>query len=192
MMDGYTYDIFLSYSHAGNVAGWVQRHLVTVLTDCLSDEIERRPKIFLDTRMDTGSYWPIEMERGLRHSRLMIAVLSPPYFSSKWCTAEWDSMILRERMLNTDTGLIFPLTFSDGDKFPDSAKARQCRSMKTWAYPYAQFAESPAFLPFHDEVKTIAIELAARLDAVPEWSPEWPIERPDSVPSAFPAELPEL
>jgi TIR domain len=196
-MNDYIFDLFVSYSRAGNVAGWVQRHFCEVLTNCLIDETGQKPRIFLDTRIDTGSYWPNELERGLRHSRLMVAVLSPPYFASRWCLAEWGTMILRERVLNMTTvetpgGLIYPLIFSDGKRFPDSAKKREGRSMKSWSYPYEQFSNTPAYLDFHDEMRVVASELATRLESIPAWNARWPIERPEAGLAAEPASLPAL
>jgi TIR domain len=193
-MDGYENDVFISYRRTGNVAGWVQRHLSEVLTSCLEDELDRSPKIFIDNDLDTGAIWPDKLEKSLHRSRLMVAVLSPPYFTSSWCQAEWRSMFLREQMLGleADERLIFPLVFSDGDRFPDYAKARKSRSMKAWGYPYPQFAGSQDFLRFHDEVRKVACEIAGRLDSVPDWDANWPFERPSPVPNPVPAALPEL
>jgi hypothetical protein len=197
-MSDYGYDIFLSYSRrGGNAARWVQTHLVEVLTKCLEDELGRTPKVFLDTRMETGTKWPLELERGLRRSRMLLAVLSPLYFKSEWCLAEWESMALREHSVGMTSpeapnGLIFPLVYSDGESFPESARERQSRSVKDWGYPYPQFASSLAYLDFHDEMKSVAAELGAQLEAVPAWREGWPIERPRPVGPALPARLPEL
>ncbi len=190
-MSDYSYDVFISYRRNGNVADWVQRHLVKVLSNCLTDELEREPTIFLDVRMDTGTLWPTELMNGLQRSRVMVAVLSPQYFRSSWCLAEWETLARREAATGHIGRLIFPLTFSDGDRFPPSALDRQCRSMKPWAYPYPQFSESLDFLPFHDEVRSIAVEIARRLDSVPNWSGDWPVEQP-AVPDPFVAALPRL
>jgi hypothetical protein len=196
-LSDYKFDIFLSYSRKGNVAEWLQRHFSEVLNNCLTDELGYPPRIFLDTRMETGSLWPAELENGLRTSRLMVAILSPPYWASKWCRTEWDTMAERERLTGyastgNPRGLIYPFTFADGDKFPESAKNRQCRSMKKWGYPYRQFADSPAYLEFFDEVKLAAGELVARLEEIPPWSATWPIMRTGHVPTPVRATLPEL
>jgi hypothetical protein len=191
-MSEYLYDVFLSYRRAGNVAGWVETHLTKVLSRCLQDELDYEPKIFVDKQIETGAFWPDELENALRRSRLMVAVLSPPYFTSKWCRAEWKSMELRENIVEMDSGLIFPVVFSDGDSFNTHVERRQCRSMKDWSYPYPQFAEAPAFLQFHDKVREFAIELVGRLDKVPQWSPDWPVERPDFHSQPPRAYLPEL
>ena len=98
-MNGYQYDVFISYRRAGNVANWVQLHLSRVLARCLEDELDRAPVLFIDNDMETGSRWPDKLETSLRQSRLMIAVLSPPYFTSPWCVAgHRRSMFLRERV----------------------------------------------------------------------------------------------
>jgi hypothetical protein len=191
-MNGYQYDVFISYRRAGNVANWVQLHLSRVLARCLEDELDRAPVLFIDNDMETGSRWPDKLETSLRQSRLMIAVLSPPYFTSPWCVAEWRSMFLRERVLELNGGLILPLVFSDGDKFPDDARTRKPKSMKEWGYPYPQFADSPAFLSFHDAVRQLAGQIARQLETVPAWDANWPVERPDAVLAPMPAALPEL
>ena len=64
--------------------------------------------------------------------------------------------------------------------------------MKEWGYPYPQFADSPAFLSFHDAVRQLAGEIARQLETVPAWDANWPVERPDAVFAPLPAALPEL
>src|SRR5689334_25416206 len=107
-----------------------------------------RPTIFVDEQIEAGNLWPDTLAKKLLGSKLLIAVLSPPYFTSGWCRAEWDSMEEREKVLGIASaddphGLIYPVVFHDGERFPDKVKLRQYREVKPWAYPYPQFAMAP-------------------------------------------------
>jgi hypothetical protein len=156
------------------------------LEACLVDEMGHEPKLFLDSRMEVGTYWPDELANALLKSRYLVAVWSPPYFTSRWCVAEWKSMCARERVLGipgpaNTRGLIYPIVFSDGDLFPTEAHAVQSQhNLSQYAFPYEQFRRTEAYLEFHDKVKAIAADLAQRLESAPTWDETWPIWRPDA------------
>src|SRR3954452_7815046 len=95
----YRWDVFISYRRTQNVTGWVRNHLCPVLRRCLEDEMDRVPQVFVDDHLEVGQYWPDALEEVLATSRSLLAVWSPPYFTSAWCVAEWQSMRARERVL---------------------------------------------------------------------------------------------
>jgi hypothetical protein len=184
---GYRYDLFISYSRRGNVLGWVKNHLYPVLKSCLEDELPRRPEIFIDDRLEVGGNWPNELANALLHSRMLLAVWSPPYFRSSWCLAEWQSMVKRQELLGMGTrqnpsGLVYPVVFSDGEHFPNEARVIQgVTSFKEWQFPYPQFRETAAYLDFHAAVSATSSYLAGRINTVPDWCPDWPVETPAEV-----------
>jgi hypothetical protein len=193
-VDGYEFDIFISYRRNGNVAQWVQNHFEPRLRECLTDELPNDPQIFLDKNMEVGARWPDELARALHRSQLLLAVWSPPYFTSRWCLAEWRTMLRRQELLRIDSsrGLVYPIRFSDGDTFPPEARnVLQETSFKEWRLPYPQFAESQKYLDFHQAVVALAERLATRLANPPPWRPDWPILRPDPYELQF-AQLPRL
>jgi hypothetical protein len=196
-VDGYEHDLFISYRRNGNVRDWVRNHFAPRLRDCLVDELEYEPRIFLDKELDVGTRWPDEIARALHRSHLLLAVWSPSYFTSRWCLAEWRTMLLREQILGIGgsqdpMGLVYPIRFSDGDRFPAEARnVQQEMSFKEWRLPYRQFAESPKYLDFHQAVVELAERLAPRFDHPPPWQPHWPVERPDPQDSG-PTGLPRL
>lgn len=182
---GYVWDVFISYRRTQNVTGWVRNHLFPVLQNCLEDELDRAPKVFLDDQIEVGDYWPDALSGVLATSRYLLAVWSPPYFTSAWCVAEWQSMRARERALGIPgpgrpRGLVYPVVYSDGESFPPEARAVQDRrDLSAFGFPYPQFSQTPAYLEFHATVRSIAAELAASLGDAPPWQAEWPIERPE-------------
>jgi TIR domain len=196
-VDEYQFDVFVSYSRRGHVAAWVQEHFEPVLRNCLIDELGPHASVFIDTRMEVGTPWPLSLVEGLRRSRLVVPVWSAPYFVSRWCLAEWQTIRARERMEGRDQSpgsrLVYPLVFADGSSFPQEARDTQSVAVKEWGYPYPHFKESPAYLPFHAVVRSVAEELVARLRNVPAWRSDWPVVRPDGdPPPPPPANLPEL
>lgn len=195
---GYRYDVFVSYRRSGNVGEWVRTHLVPTLTRALADELDTEPRLFLDTDgIEVGDRWPQRLEWALHRSRLLLAVWSPPYFTSRWCLAEWRTMVARQELLGVGGpqghgGLVYPIRYSDGDRFPAEARGiHEERVFSAWGYPYPQFAQTPLYLEFHDAVRQLAGRLAARFDDVPPWQDGWPSEFPEPVPTR-PAALPRL
>ncbi len=193
----YTWDVFISYRRTHNVTGWVRNHLCPVLESCLEDEMDRPPQVFLDSQMEIGTYWPDELARALSGTRYLLAVWSPPYFTSPWCVAEWRTMCAREELLGIPRqgetlGLIYPVVYADGDSFPEEARAVQSRfDLSEYGFPYEQFSRTDAYLDFHVKVKSIASALARRLDVAPPWQSDWPVCRPQPFPLP-PAVLPRL
>lgn len=137
---GYEFDVFLSYrrSGQGNAGAWVRHHFHPLLVGCLADELDHEPTVFIDVGAETGAYWPGLLERRLQRSRVVVAVLSPRYFESAWCLAEWQTARAREEALgmatalNPGTSVLYPVVFSDSDSFPEDARSRQARELKRW------------------------------------------------------------
>ncbi|MET0417314.1 MAG: toll/interleukin-1 receptor domain-containing protein [Actinoplanes sp.] len=195
-MSGYEYDIFLSYSRRGTSGAWVRNHLAKTLKDCLDDE-RGTSAVFVDEQVETGTVWPAHLEKVLNRSKLMVSVLSPPYFESAWCMTEIETMRRREELIGMATtvntsGIILPLVYSDGACFPEWVTTRQALSFKEWNYPHQQFDQTPIYLSFFAAVRQLAGELAAQLERVPEWTDGWPIERDPVVSGPRRAALPEL
>jgi TIR domain len=183
----YEYDVFLSYTVSSSNGAWVREHFRSLLVDRLENAMPRSPRLFDFDEQETGMAWPDNLARALRGSRLLVAVLSPPYFRSAWCLAEWNSMLARERLLGLSSeddpkGLIYPIVYADGIHFPDSAKRRfNKHDFSAWNYPNRHFRETEAFLDFTNAVANVAEEIAGRLDDVPPWRDDFPIVRPGHV-----------
>ncbi|MFC6093700.1 TIR domain-containing protein [Saccharothrix lopnurensis] len=186
-MSDYKFDLFISYPRRGNVQEWLMNHFLRKLRDCLADQFAPTPKIYVDKEMPRAVEWPASLRHALWHSKIMIQLLSPQYFASKWCLAEWYSMLERERMLGLASpekpqGLIYPILFSDSDNFPPEGKTRAWWSFKDFAYPDPAYQQTHEFVRFHREVNDLAVDLVALLQQVPPWRPDWPeVDPPDPV-----------
>jgi len=195
-VSGYQFDVFISYIRSGNPHAWMWNHFLSRLRNCLADHLVDEPAVFIDEEMERGTNWPHSLEQALSRTKIMLAVFSPQYFRSRWCVAEWETMVERERLLGLYTrdqphGLIYPVLFSDSDNFPDYARDRGWRDLKTWNNPDPVFQLTPKFVGFHEQVAQIAEDLAKLLPRVPDWEPGWPAFRPDP-PFRLPTPLPKF
>lgn len=177
-MSNYEFDVFISYRREGNPHKWVRNHFFPRLKDCLADHLPDDPNVFIDEGMEVGTVWPDRLEEALTRTKILVPVFSPQYFRSRWCLAEWDSMVGRERVLGR-RGLIYPVLFSDSDNFPSFARERSWRDLKKWNRPDPVFQQTVHWIDFLQAVEDIAIDLSGLLAKVPEWQPDWPIARPD-------------
>jgi hypothetical protein len=179
----YQIDVFISYRRNGTVQSWVRNHFAPRLQQCLADNLDYEPEVFLDEQVETGVHWPHRLANALRHTRILVPVWSAQYFRSAWCLAEWRSMTERERLLGLCTpeqpqGLIYPIVFADSENFPDEARQRQARDLREWNVPDLQYQQTEAWIELHRQIRAIAIELAHLLPQVPAWRPDWPLVHP--------------
>lgn len=142
--------------------------------------MDREPKIFIDTKQETGVHWPQNIQKALKKTRILLAVWSPHFFRSQWCVAEWESMLKREEVIGMSVGenaggLIYPILFSDGKHFPEKAKERQYKDISRWGFPQKGFEETIEYIDFHRQVEDIAKELELQIEKVPAWQNDWPI-----------------
>ncbi len=185
MKEGYKYHLFISYSRSGDVPDWLRNHFLPVLENCLDTELNEEPQIFVDTDIETGSPWPDALAEALHRSCFLLSIWTPRYFRSKWCLAEWRTMLAREKQLGSQAQgdapwLTYPVIFGDGEHFPDKAKRIQFRrDLSEFAYPYPQFRTTEKYLAFHDVMREVAGELASRFAQIPTWDPNWESMKPD-------------
>ena len=177
----YDYDVFLSYPVDSLAGKWVSNHFLPVL----KEEVEAQDptvKIFCWTENEIGVIWDNKLKQAHSRSKIMVAVLTPPYFfKSQWCPTEWETMRKREEILRlglnldgTDS-LIFPVLFSDGDNLPDEARRITAFDFRKWAFPDIVFQTTPEYLVFRQRVREFALALINRLTIAPAWSDKWPV-----------------
>ncbi|NNN36846.1 toll/interleukin-1 receptor domain-containing protein [Streptomyces sp. S3(2020)] len=193
----YEYDVFISYSHTGNVEGWVKNHFHTELTKALWDVLPNDPRVFVDYEIPVGTHWPDKLEDALLKSRCLVAIWSPPYFRSKWCMAEWVSMLKRQAVLKEANGqapkLIYPIRFQDGAHFhPDARALQHYMDLSKYGHDGEQFRNTPDFVAFQKEMRTVAEDVAELLACAPDWQADWPIDRPDAYVEIPKSRLPRL
>ena len=92
------FDLFISYSRKDNDAAMVSALVETIETDFAQFSPSVPLKVFFDKKSILDmQHWQDVLKKGLRQSKVMLAVLSEAYFSSEWCRREWEEYILVEQ-----------------------------------------------------------------------------------------------
>lgn len=182
-MSGYKFDVFISYARRGSVQKWLLNHFHSKLVECLEDQLAPAPKVYLDRTMPKAVHWPSNLQNALRHSKIMLQLLTPWYFESQWCMAEWKSMLARQEALgiaNTDRsqGLVYSILYSDSENFPNEGREVAWWDFKPFANPDPVYQTTGEYVGFHREVTKLAADLVQLLQQVPPWQPDWPVVIP--------------
>jgi hypothetical protein len=89
---GFANDIFVSYSHIDDQAvegdvGWVSDFHRRLQIE-VEEELGARVKIWRDARLGAAADFSRDLDRQVRGSAMLVAVLSPGYQGSAWCERE--------------------------------------------------------------------------------------------------------
>ncbi|HWB54821.1 MAG TPA: toll/interleukin-1 receptor domain-containing protein, partial [Tepidisphaeraceae bacterium] len=89
-------ELFISYAHSDNAEGWI-----TAFVEMIRKEFQavcHRPlRVFFDKHVIQNMQdWERLILSGLKESKVMLAVLSPAYFASAYCSKEWRIFVQHE------------------------------------------------------------------------------------------------
>lgn len=204
VMNGdYEYDVFISYKRSPIQNEWLREHFVRLFSEFVRDEIvaetRRAPRsIFFDESqlseearafdiqgIEPGQKWRDELKTALKTSRCLVALWTPSYFLSKWCTAEWQTFQARSQ--ERGKALVVGVSVHDGQSFPADAKAIQFMDLSAYKIIGAGFAASPKYVDFQEQVMKLAHYVAKAVKDSPDFE-DWPIV--DS--SVGPPSVPDL
>lgn len=176
----YEYDVFISYKRGGVASErWVQEYFYPFLKDWLDTSLGKKQKIFMDTKeIRNGDDWKRRIKKSLAKSKCMIAILSPLYFDSEWCKAEFSIMLHREKTLGYRTddkpdGLISGILIQEGENFPNIVQEMQCPNWKDYVRVGKGFESCSKFPEFQDRVVSYATSFAEIIRNVPPWDDIW-------------------
>src|SRR5262245_13330516 len=119
----YEYDIFISYRRDPEIRSWISDHFKPLINYYVGDELRRKPSIYIDEQLESGTAWPISLGEALGRSLTLRALWSGSYLSSGWCSAEFGHMLAREKFAKSRSdaqrwAIIIPIFILDGETFP--------------------------------------------------------------------------
>jgi tetratricopeptide (TPR) repeat protein len=92
------FDLFISYARKDNENGMVSALVERIEADFKLFSPSLPLKVFFDKKSILDmQHWQNVLKKGLRQSKVMLAVLSEAYFKSEWCRREWEECILVEQ-----------------------------------------------------------------------------------------------
>ncbi|MGX1929715.1 TIR domain-containing protein [Flagellimonas sp. 2504JD4-2] len=177
---GYEYDIFISYRRQDETKGWIENHFIPLLEIHIFNELGEHPSFFLDTQLEAGVNWPIELGNKLSKSKTIIPLWTRTYLNSQWCSCEIGHMLEREsqcgyRTIEKPNGLVFPTIIHDGETMPVQLSTIQKVEIQD-CFNVRMAKDSPKAEKLEDRLKPLAISISKAIANVPEWKPDWNIE----------------
>ena len=175
---GYENDIFISYRRNPETYIWIRDHFSPLLEVYVDQVLGRKPVIYVDDQIESGTSWPISLGSALGRSRVLIALWSGNYLASAWCTEELSHMLGREREAKLRTvshphGVVIPAFIHDGEKFPpDLRHIEYFEVQKTFNVRMARNSQRAEELAATISAQAPAI--AACIQNAPAWRKAWP------------------
>jgi hypothetical protein len=176
----YDYDIFISYRRNAETLGWIRDHFIPLLSLRLEFELQRKPTIFLDEQIESGSSWPPALGAALGGSRVLIALWTGNYFASVWCTEEFSQMLGREGEAKLRTaakphGLVIPAFIHDGDTFPPDLNYIKPFEIQS-CFNTRMGRNSPRAEQLDATLASQAPAIASSIKNAPSWRKKWAAE----------------
>jgi hypothetical protein len=185
----YDHDVFVSYRRAGNARQWVENHFVPTLEDCLAYELSSPPRVFFDSRLESGTTWPLDLGRKLAGSRMLISLWSKTYLNSKWCSMELAHMLAREKELGLRSaekpgGLIVIAVIHDGEELPRPLGAIQTFQIRDY-FNTRMRKDSELAEQLEAALRAVAPTLAEIIALAPEFQANWSVHSAQAFYDAF-------
>jgi hypothetical protein len=181
-MMGYRFEVFVSYRREGSVHEWVRQFFYPQLKERLLVQFPTTVAVFFDeVSLPAGARtWPA-ISQALGATKLLVPVLTPNYFGSDWCKAEYDSIVWRQQQLAipNDASIMVPVKFSGQRDWPFRPHGISCFDFSSVAYTGEAFKQSPKFLEFESLMMDLVDEITARITAYNyAHDPSWKIFDP--------------
>ncbi len=174
----YQYDVFISYRRTSTTRQWIDDVFLQHFTDHLKEEAKNKDlKLFLDRDgIEGGDNWKDSIREAAARSRCVVPVFQPTYFQSEWCVRELAIFIHRHQALGLGNAqkLVFPVTISDGEHFPDNLKNIQQFEAQKCNRPIESLRHTERYLGFLDQlIEKWVPTIAKNLALVPAWQADW-------------------
>lgn len=148
-LDTDQFDFFVSYARKDNSDGWITRFVEELLAVHRKFACGRELTFFFDKNDIHGlSDWREQIfNKGLAHSRLFVAFVSPSFFASEWCRREWRAWIdleIAQHILTAGAAPIYVVEvpgFGDG-RISEQEVARKVAELCELAGPDEEYVGS--------------------------------------------------
>lgn len=175
----YQYDVFLSYNRKFPHGEWVNDIFYPLFVSYLEDALNQDVRVFKDdTEIKSGEAWKLRIEKSLVYSKVLVAIFSPAYFRSEWCSKEFAVMNYRQKNLGylsyeKPNGLVIPLKIFDGEHFPEYANNLQMLDLIEYNRVGGGVKQTELYINLQGKLQEWVYEVAAAINAAPQWDESW-------------------
>jgi cellulose biosynthesis protein BcsQ len=157
------YDVFISYRREKFVTDWLHQHFLPLFQSWLSDELGREANIFVDTSLVPGGDWAQETQEALRASPCLVALVTPAYFQSEFCTKEWNDFRARH-----EDALLPVLLRGSFERLPKEVARLSFTDFREFALVGVGFQKTEAYVEFQRQVRNLVERVGAILERSPQ------------------------
>ena len=187
----YENDIFISYAHRDNLpvyaVRWVEQ-FHNNLENRLTQLLGKGPTIWRDRRLDTADLVDGQLDSRINTSALLLAIVSPSYFESKWCAWEREKFIEGARrrgglnVANKSRVVKVVKTFVEFDRFPAEFKETLGRAfLREDTASGRRYEFEPDSTEYKRELEELAQSLATLLDLMRQHAVTAPIATGETI-----------
>jgi len=169
---GYEFDVYISYAHDAVLTDYL-RAFVEQLEQWIGFATGEDARIFFDFReLSLGDAWTEQISGNLSRSKVLVAILTPRYFTSKSTKAEW--LVFEEReQLSGSAPLIMPILMHKGSDLSEWVATRQFFDLSDMPLHAGAFRDKRRSLQMTERVQELAKLIAEQLSNVPPYDPAW-------------------
>ncbi len=177
----YSHHVFISYQRAPTIAFWVERYFVPCFEEWLKQKAGATAKVYLDVaELKTGDKWRERLGTALLQSCVLVPILSPSYFESRYCWAELLTFQAREELLPRGRSeLVVPALACRGDNIPRSVLDSQYLDFSRYVTKSDSFETWAAYKDFEELIQKLAGHVVDKLRKAPPHSDAWPVVDPE-------------
>ena len=163
----YEYDIFISYAGSSITSEWISKQFLPLFKNYLDDQLPWEPKIFFDIQeINLGDSFSQEIEIALKHSKVMVPILTPKYLRSRFAISEF--VLFEERQNRLKSSLIFPVVISGLENLRNSFIYNfQLLDLTAYNFIGEAFSRSTKYLEFGESIRDLTKAIAKVLVNIP-------------------------
>lgn len=176
--DDYRHDVYVSYAYSRLLMPWVSE-FVGRFSFYMEQILGAEPRLFFSKELSQGSTYPEALQEALRESRVLLPLLSPSYFQSVWCLAEWETF--RGRGFQTGTDLIIPVVLSGARAMPPEAHKLESLDLSEYVSTIPAFWKTERAVELEGEIRSLAEGTLHLIKQAPGFDPDFPVVSPEDV-----------
>jgi len=167
--EDYKYDIFVSHAPSQLTSEWV-REMLQMLSMWVEQLIGRHLEVFFDIQeLQLAESFVEPHEQALKHSKLLLVIAEPRYFSNEYAIVERQTFEIRSQI--SKTNLIIPVTIqaAEYENLPNWLREYQYVDLSEFFVPDMgdEFRQSIKYVELQNRVKVLAQAIKEALERVP-------------------------
>ena len=173
--EDYHYDVYISYGESRLLFD-TARKIATDISDEMELEFENFRFFLNATELSGEDFFQAEITDALKHSKILLTIITPSYFSKEFPLREWETFEIRSKITGSD--LIIPIVMRGAQRVPEWFKKNQFIDLESVSVGGQLQGKSREY---KIAIRNLVERLRKLLIVVPPFDPTWPVASSDDV-----------